>query len=157
MRSLPAELPANLGGDVTGGIRVGITGGFPSPCLGAKTLPPDFIFDGNSPVGHRPPPRPQPFLLLLPLTSPMPNLSPRLASSVVSPHHVIVACLLARVAAAPSVKLAVARSPREDRVLPFSQPTSPRRYRMSLASRSPRSVAAVIVTRCHPSSTALPS
>ncbi|MED6129850.1 hypothetical protein PIB30_112107, partial [Stylosanthes scabra] len=42
-------LPADLGGQVTGGIRVGITGGFPSPCLGAKTLPADFLFDGNSP------------------------------------------------------------------------------------------------------------
>ncbi|MED6178494.1 hypothetical protein PIB30_108148, partial [Stylosanthes scabra] len=99
----------------------------------------------HGPVGHHPLPRPQPFLLLLPLTSPAPKLSPCLASLVVSPHLVIVACLLARVAAAPLVKLVVARSPHEDRVLPFSQPASPRRYRLSSASRSPCCVAAVAV------------
>ncbi|MED6164720.1 hypothetical protein PIB30_092840 [Stylosanthes scabra] len=57
---LPAELPADLGGDVTGGIRVEITGKFSSPCLGAKTLPADFPFDSNSSVGHRPLPLPPP-------------------------------------------------------------------------------------------------
>ncbi|MED6200657.1 hypothetical protein PIB30_087369 [Stylosanthes scabra] len=151
MRLLPAELPVDLGGDVIGGIRVGITGGFPFPCLGAKTrrLPHPhghtLTQQPHRPVGHRPLPRPQPFLLLLPLTSPSPKLLPCLASPVVSPHLVIVACLLARVAAAPPVKLVVARSPHEDRVLPFSQPASPRRYRLSSASRSLCYVAAVAV------------
>ncbi|MED6189906.1 hypothetical protein PIB30_100576 [Stylosanthes scabra] len=89
--------------------------------------------------------RPQSFLLLLPLTSPAPKLSPSLTLPVVSPHLVIVACLLARVTAAPPVKLVVARSPHKDRVLPFSKPASPHRYCLSSASRSPRCVAAVSV------------
>ncbi|MED6149333.1 hypothetical protein PIB30_061362 [Stylosanthes scabra] len=113
-------------------------------CFLQQTAPPTPTWPHSHPT---PPPAsrptPTPTAPTFPL-SPSPDIAgaefvtpPRVASRpVVSPHLVIIACLLARVAAAPLVKLVVtARQPASiSPVLGFSQPTLCRGLRSSLVN-----------------------